>query len=347
MNRLSLMARLLPTAVGTVARVALRRLRHGPLHPAWSPSFETYVALLVAMPRGLGVSVLEREGIRKLRAFMEALPPPGPFLREVERTRVDAGGVPAVEVTPKAGTGGAVLLYLHGGGYTTGSPETYREATARIAVSTGMKVLVPDYRKAPEHPYPAALEDALVAWRWLRSTGVEASRVVVGGDSAGGGLALALLAALVEAGEPLPAGALLLSPWVDLACEAKSHEENARYDFLTAESLRVWGQLYAGELPLRDSRVSPLHASLRGLPPLHLQVGGAELFRDAVCELAERARAAGVPVTLDVCEAIPHVPFGFISLSQVARESSERALAAARRMVEEARPAAVSTKAAG
>jgi epsilon-lactone hydrolase len=344
MSRLQLLMSVLPTVAVTAARTALRRARHGPLHPDWSYALEMQVAFLAVM---LGIdSLLKEGGIQRMRSIMEALSPPGPSLREVERTRVDAGGVPAIQVMPRAGARGTVL-YFHGGGYVVGSPETHRESTARLAVDTGMRVLVPDYRLAPEHPYPAALEDALAAWRWLRSTGVEASRVVVGGDSAGGGLALALLVALVEAGEPLPAGGLLLSPWLDLACTAKSHVEHVRYDFLTPESLRACGRLYAGTLELTDPRVSPLYASFRGLPPLHIQVGGTELFRDPICELAERVRAEGVPVTLEVCEGVPHVPFQFVTMSQRARESSERLLAAVRRMMEGAGPVEAPAKAAG
>jgi acetyl esterase/lipase len=250
-------------------------------------------------------------------------------------------------VTPKAGAGETVLLYLHGGGYVLGSAQSYRATSSGLAVGTGVRVLVPDYRLAPEHPYPAALEDALAAWRWLRSTGVEPSRVVVAGDSAGGGLALALMGALVEAGEAPPAGAVLLSPWVDLACEAASHVDNAPYDMLTREALLEWSRFYAGALELADPRISPLHASLRGLPPLYVQVGGVELFRDAVCQFAERARAAGVPVTLDLYEDMPHVPCGLAAMSPRGREAFARTVAAVRRMLEGAGPAVASTQAVG
>jgi acetyl esterase/lipase len=257
----------------------------------------------------------------------------GPALRQVERAPVDAGGVPATWVTPKVGAGEPVLLYFHGGGYVLGSARFYREPTARLALASGMRLLVPDYRLAPEHPYPAAQEDALAVWRWLLGTGVAPSQVVVGGDSAGGGLALALLLALRDAGEPLPAGALLLSPWVDLSCSAPSHVECAPYDYLDRETVLRWARCYAGALELTDPRLSPLHAPLGGLPPLFLQVGGAELLRDPVLALAERAREAGVSVTLDVREELTHIPSALGVLFAPAREAGEHAGQAVRRML--------------
>ncbi|HYO51282.1 alpha/beta hydrolase [Archangium sp.] len=332
----------LTQACRTAARTALRRVFHGPLRPGWTYVFETLIAVAGNAP-----PMPDARSTQAFRRFMAKTAPSGPSPRVVTRTRVNAGGVPATWVTPVAGAAGTVILYLHGGAYVVGSAEQYRGFTGRLAVDTGTRLLVPDYRLAPEHPYPAALEDALAAWRWLRSTGVEPSRVVVAGDSAGGGLALALLVALREAGEPLPSGAVLLSPWVDLACEAPSHAENARYDLLTREQLLIWGHFYAGELSLMDPRVSPLYASLRGLPPLYIQAGGVELFRDPILELAERARAAGVPVTLDVREDMPHVPCGFGALTPGGREAYESATAAVRRMVEDAERAAVPAKAAG
>jgi acetyl esterase/lipase len=324
------------------ARTTLRRVRHGPLRPGWSHGVETFVAFMRGLPLMRDVPV-----IQATRKLMDELAPSSPAQKQVEFSRVDAGGVSALWVTPKEGAGETVLLYLHGGGYVLGSARSYRATTSGLAVGTGVRVLVPDYRLAPEHPYPAALEDALAVWRWLRSSGVEASRVVVAGDSAGGGLTLALLRALVEAGEPLPAGAVLLSPWVDLSCAAASHVDNAPYDMLTREGLLEWARFYAGALDLADPRVSPLHASPRGLPPLYVQVGGVELFRDAVCQFAERARAEGIPVTLDSYEDMPHVPCGLAAMSPRGREAFDKAVQAVRRMLEGAAPAVAPKKAAG
>jgi monoterpene epsilon-lactone hydrolase len=333
---------LLPSLCRAATRTLLRRVRHGPLRPGWTYVFESFIAFAGSRP-----PMRDAASTQAFRRTMEKMAPAGLPPHVVARTRVDAGGVPAVWMTPAAGAGGTVVLFLHGGAYVMGSAEQYRSFCGQLARDTGARLLVPDYRLAPEHPYPAGLEDALAVWRWLRSTGVEASRVVLAGDSAGGGLALALLLALRDAGEPLPVGAVLLSPWVDLACEAASHVENAPYDFLGREQLLTWARFYAGALELKDARVSPLRAPLHGLPPLFLQAGGVELFRDAVGELAERARAAGVPVTLDVCEHLPHVPCSFGAMVPAGREAYAHAVEALRRMVEDAERTAVPEKVAG
>lgn len=312
---------------GTVLRTAVRRARQGPQRPSWTFTFELLMAWMRGLPRSR-----DAETVRARRAFMEKVAPAGPAVKQVAVAEVDAGGVPAVWVTPKAGASDTVVLYFHGGGYVMGSTRSYKGSLAQLAVDSGARVLGVDYRLAPEHPYPAALEDARAAWRWLRSTGVEASRVVVAGDSAGGGLTLALLLALVEAGEALPAGAVLLSPWVDLTCAAPSHEELAAHDFLDVEELRFWGRCYAGKLEPGDARLSPLKASLRGLPPLAIQVGDAELFRDPVREFAEKARAEGVAVTLDECAHLPHVATAFGDFFPPAREAAVRVGEAVRRL---------------
>ncbi|QRK11424.1 alpha/beta hydrolase [Archangium violaceum] len=333
---------LLPGLCKAVARTLVRRVRHGALRPGWTYAFETTVACMGSVPL-----MPDAASTRGLRGFLEKTASSGPSSDVVTHTRVDAGGVPASWVTPVKGSGEKVILFLHGGAYVVGSAKQYQAFCGELARDSGMRVLVPDYRLAPEHPYPAALEDALAVWRWLRSTGVEPSRVVLAGDSAGGGLAVALLVALAEAGEPMPVGAVLLSPWVDLACESRSHEENAAYDYLNRPQLLTWARFYAGALELKDPRVSPLHASLRGLPPLYLQVGGVELFRDEVCQLAERARAAGVPVELDVCAELPHVPSSMRGMTPTAREAHARSIAALVRMAKEGAAASAPVKAAG
>lgn len=333
---------LLPSLCGVALRTLVRRLRHGPLRPGWTYVFESFIAFAGSRP-----PMPDAASTQAFRRSMEKMAPAALPERVVKRTRVDAGGVPAQWMTPAAGAKDTVVLFLHGGAYVMGSAEQYRSFCGQLARDTGARLLVPDWRLAPEHPYPAGLEDALAVWRWLRSTGVEPSRVVLAGDSAGGGLALAMLVVLAEAGEPMPVGAALFSPWVDLACEAPSHVENAPYDFLNREQLLTFARFYAGALELKDPRVSPLRAPLRGLPPLFLQSGGVELFRDAVGELAERARAAGVPVTLDVCEHLPHVPCSFGAMVPSARGAYERAVAAVRRMVDDAERGGVPEKVAG
>jgi acetyl esterase/lipase len=200
-----------------------------------------------------------------------------------------------------------VVLYLHGGGYIMGSPRTHRELAARIAREAAARVLLLDYRLAPEHPFPAAVDDATAAYRWLRGRGLDARSIAVAGDSAGGGLTLATLLALRDAGESLPACAVCLSPWTDLEATGASAQPGGADDPMVGlAGLHDSGRLYAGERT-RDPLASPLHGDFTGLPPLLLQVGTRELLLDDSTRVAERARGAGVAVRLEVEEGAYHV----------------------------------------
>jgi acetyl esterase/lipase len=237
-----------------------------------------------------------------------------------------AGGVPAEWVSRAGTTDGPVILYLHGGSYLVGSPRTHRELGARLVGAAGGRVLLLDYRLAPEHPCPAALADALAAYRWLLDEGVDARRMVVAGDSAGGGLALATLVAARDAGLPVPAAGVCLCPWTDLALTGASLTTRAARDpFLAREGLAQAVALCLGELDARDSRASPLYADLAGLPPLLVQAGGVDILHDDATRLAERARAAGVDVTLDVWDAMPHCWQAFAALLPEGQQAVERA----------------------
>jgi acetyl esterase/lipase len=184
----------------------------------------------------------------------------------------------------------------------------HRAFLAQLARATGTRVLAVDYRLAPEHPYPAALEDAVAAYRWALDAGYAPSQVVVAGDSAGGGLALATVVALRDAGAPLPAGAVCLSPWLDLALTGASMRSNARVDpILSYEILDGYARLYASAHDRTSPLISPLYADLRGLPPLLIQVGTEEVLLDDAVRCADRAQAAGVAVTLEVVDGMFHV----------------------------------------
>lgn len=224
---------------------------------------------------------------------------------------VDADGVPCewITVPAVAADPAGVMVYLHGGAYALGSIDVFRPFLAQLARATGTRVLAVDYRLAPEHPYPAALEDAVTAYRWaLDVAGCAPPQVVVAGDSAGGGLALAALAALRDAGAPLPAGAVCISPWLDLALTGASMRGKARVDpILSYEILDEYARLYAGAHDRTNPLISPLYADLRGLPPLLIQVGTEEVLLDDAVRCADRARAAGVAVTLDVVDGMFHV----------------------------------------
>jgi phosphinothricin tripeptide acetyl hydrolase len=217
-----------------------------------------------------------------------------------------AGGVPAEWIG--ADDDGPVVVYLHGGGYCIGSLDTHRAMLTHLAAAIGGRVLAVDYRLAPEHPHPAALDDALAAFRHVLAAGVPAERVVIAGDSAGGGLTLATLVALRDAGDPVPAAGVCLSPWADLTQSGGTLSTNADIDpMVRAEDLDRWAAAYRGEAPADAPAVSPLFADLAGLPPLHLEVGTAEVLLDDARRVATAARSAGVEVTVHEAEDMIHV----------------------------------------
>jgi len=232
-----------------------------------------------------------------------------PVPDDVLVTEVTAGGVPAHWLAAPGADTGRVLLFLHGGGYELGSLRSDGELAARLGRASGMRVLFPEYRLAPEHPFPAAIDDVLTAWHWLRTDqDLNATSLAVAGDSAGGGLAVALLVATRDAGQALPAAAVLLSPTVDLTSSGASMTERADQDpFSTPALLR---QLAAGYLAGADPKTplaSPLFATLSGLPPLLVLVGTADLLLSDSERLAAAATEAGVDVALKVGEGLPHV----------------------------------------
>ncbi len=244
--------------------------------------------------------------IQEMRAAQERWLNRPVLPRGVSMHRVLAGGVQAEWIAPLDRRSAGVLLYLHGGAWTLGWYEPHRWLVGHLARATGMRALALDYRLAPEHPYPAALEDCLAAYRWLLSNGTPPKHVVIAGDSAGGNLSLTTMLALRDAGEPLPTAAACLSPPTDLA--GGGGPASAQRDSgLPAEWAQQQLKMYLGSTDPRQPLVSPIYADLRGLPPLLIQVGEEEfLCRDAV-RFAERARAAGVDVTLQVWPAMWHV----------------------------------------
>lgn len=213
-------------------------------------------------------------------------------------------------LSPTGAQAETAILYLHGGAYTAGSLQTHRALAARLARASGVAVLLLDYRLAPEHPYPAALHDALGAFRWLRQVrGLRAGRIVIAGDSAGGGLALCTALALREQRQPLPAALACMSPWTDLSLSGASIEALLGRDPYFSDCRRIdeSARQYAGSLPLDAQEVSPLFADLAGLPPLHIQVGELEILRSDSVDFVEKARAAGVEATLAVWPGMWHV----------------------------------------
>ena len=232
-----------------------------------------------------------------------------PLPDDVLVSEVTAGGVPAHWLAAPGTDTGRVLLFLHGGGYELGSLRSDGELAARLGRAGRMRVLFPEYRLAPEHPFPAAIDDVLTAWRWLRTgQNLSAESVAVAGDSAGGGLAVALLVALRDAGQALPAAAALMSPTVDLTNSGASMTERAGQDPISTPAMLA--QFAAGYLAGADPKTplaSPLFAALAGLPPLLIQVGTADLLLSDSERLAAAAAEAGADVTLQIGEGLPHV----------------------------------------
>ncbi|HEV2639541.1 MAG TPA: alpha/beta hydrolase [Actinocrinis sp.] len=214
------------------------------------------------------------------------------------------------------------VLYLHGGSYTMGSPRSHRHLAKEVGIQAAASVLVLDYRRPPEHPFPAAVDDAMAAYHHLREQGVPAERIALAGDSAGSGLALALLQRLRELAEPLPAAAACLSPWTDLSCGFSSHDTLAERDpVLRTDDLRAMGRLYLGGADPHTPLASPAFADLAGLPPLLVQVGTEEILLDDAVVLADRARAAGVPVEFELWPGMFHVWHYYFPLLSEGREA--------------------------
>jgi monoterpene epsilon-lactone hydrolase len=243
------------------------------------------------------------------RAAMEAATGLWPLPERTRVEPVDADGVRCEWVSGPAAAADRAILYVHGGAYTTGSLATHRRHVAQLSMASGARVLNVDYRLAPEHPHPAAVDDAVTAYRWLTTAGgIAPTRVVLCGDSAGGGLAVATLLALRDAGDVLPAGAALISPWTDLTFSGASHDSRVELDPMCSRtSLAPSAEAYVGAADPTAPLISPLHADLTGLPRLVIHVGDHETLLDDSTVLAERAAAAGVDVELWVAPEMIHV----------------------------------------
>lgn len=242
----------------------------------------------------------------RLRAVIESRAMP--FLpKGVERSDVQRP-VKGEWHRPDRPAPGRTILYLHGGGYFFGSPATHRTITYALARAAKAPVFSLDYRLAPEHPCPAAIEDALAAYDYVLAGGAAPETIYVGGDSAGGGLTVALLQALAAAGRPTPGGAFLYSPWTDLEATGASFASNAESDVMfRADSLKRGGRIYAGGLALDDPRVSPLYGRFDGFPRMLMFASTTEMLRDDCARLAEKMKAAGVKTTVRLEEGLVHV----------------------------------------
>jgi monoterpene epsilon-lactone hydrolase len=225
---------------------------------------------------------------------------------KVEKINID--GIQAEWLIPLGADDKKVILYLHGGGYVTGSIEDHRMMCGLLANATGAKVLIPEYRLAPENPFPAAVDDALKVYEWLLVQGISSANIIIAGDSAGGGLSVATVLALKAKSGSLPAAVLCLSPWVDLTLKGRSHITKARAEaVLRKEVLHEWALCYTDESNLTNPLVSPVYGDFHGFPPLLIQVGSEEILLDDSFMLAEKAKADGVDVTLNIWDGMFHV----------------------------------------
>lgn len=262
--------------------------------------------------------------VEKMRAGMEQMTAMAPLPEDVTYEAVDAGGVPAEWAVAPNARDDRAILYLHGGGYVIGSVRTHRQLVGNLSRAAAARVLSVDYRLAPEHPHPAAVEDATAAYRHLLES-VEPSATAIAGDSAGGGLTAATLIALRESAAPLPAAGVLISPWLDLTQSGESMTSRAAEDpMVQRDGLKMMADAYVAGADPRAPTVSPLFAELAGLPPLLLHVGTAETLLDDSTRFAERARAAGVDVDLDVWDEMIHVWHAFATVLPEAREAIDR-----------------------
>ena len=292
----------------SIRRVLARRRAGEARHPNWSLGYEVGVELCSSMLRQ---GALARTGGASGGGRPRAMPAPPVRYRLRRKLGFERGTLAGLAIethTPKrAGASAPTLLYLHGGGYVTCSPVTHRALVAEITVASSVRTVVLDYRKAPEHPFPAAIDDCVAAYRGLLAEGVDPARLVIGGDSAGGGLVLALLQRLREDSVPLPTAAVLLSPWVDLAASGGTMETHERYDYLDARSLDEMARLYIDGGDLRAPLASSLYADLSGLPPMFVLSGSVELLLDQNVEFVRRAREQGVSVTHEIGPDMVHV----------------------------------------
>jgi epsilon-lactone hydrolase len=246
-----------------------------------------------------------------------------PWLKKVSRVPIKYETVRGRWFTPRSGVQDRTLLYLHGGGYAFFTKH-YESFLTRVALAAQARMFVLDYRLTPEHPFPAQLEDALAAYRWLLAQGQDPRRLIVIGDSAGGNLTLALLLALREAQEPLPLQAICLSPWTDMNSEYESMSSNESSDWMNKQEGNQWTHWFLNGHDATDPLVSPLHADLKGLPPIYIQASEAEILIDMINLFVEKAQEQGAAITLETWKAMNHVFQAYGPLVPQAAEALRR-----------------------
>ena len=286
-----------------------------------SPELKTITEMLRARQEEAPPDIGFPESRTLFEQMTAAFPPPS----DITATPVDAGGIPAEWITAPGASSEQTVYWLHGGGYCIGSINTHRGLLARISAASRARVLAIDYRLAPEDLFPAAVEDAVAGYLWLLSSGVDPARIVIGGDSAGGGLTGATLVALKQDVKPLPAAAVLISPWTDLALTGESLSTKAAADpMITSDGITRVRDAYVGDSNPNDPLISPIYAELAGLPPLLIQVGENEVLLSDSTRLAERTEATGIDVTLEIWPEMIHVWHFFAAMLPEGQQAIDR-----------------------
>ena len=286
----------------TVLQETWKRLRRGRVSPERSLGLE----ICVTATRNMLVEMNKWPPARM--QAIAGLGMPRKLFSKVAISSVSLDGIPAERTAARSADGsGPTILYIHGGGMVMCSPRSHRGIISRIAVATGACVYAPDYRLAPQNPFPAGIEDVCTAYRALLDQGIQPSRLVVGGDSAGATFTLALLIKLREAGLPYPAAAVLMSPGPDSTFPGESWKRNAATDSLPLPVVRRWIGYYAKPDQVKDPMVSPAYGDFTGFPPVLVQAGTAECFYDDIALMADKMKAAGVDMTFEAYRGMPHV----------------------------------------
>lgn len=269
---------------------------------------------------GAALTLAERRAQMDRNAEQFAVP------EGVDVRKADLGGLGGEWNVPRGAERAPVLLYFHGGGYVQGSSMSHRHMTARLALAANARVLSVDYALAPEAPFPAAVDDAVRAYRWLIASGVEPHEIAFGGDSAGGGLAVATLLAARNEGLPMPAAAIAISPWSDLTCDTDAYRSRAERDpMIQQDGIKSLAATYLNGVDPRHPLASPNHADdLSGLPPMLIHVGSDEVLFDDAADLCRKARAAGVEAEIEEWEDMVHVWHAFYQLLPKGEEAIER-----------------------
>lgn len=250
-------------------------------------------------------------GLDSLRDMLDGLHVLASEPVDVSYEDVDSDGVPGILAKPASAARDRIIVYTHGGGCVTGSSHSHRKLAAHLAKAAGVHALVVDYRLAPEHPFPSQIDDLLVVHRWLRRKGFAPAHTATAGDSAGGNLAITTVLKLRDLGEALPAAIVGFSPWLDMEGLGKTMDSNADSDALVSRGVsEMMSAMYLGDVARNEPLANPLYADLAGLPPMYFSAGDAETLQDNAERITDRARAAGVDVTLDIKQGQQHVyPF--------------------------------------